>query len=201
MPEEGIRGLTVGPKAINSHTAYAAALAGEAYAVMMRSMKPSGTDTLAFRQRIHTADINHSMDHLLPLTTKILELYGKEGYSDEVRRLCLENGFNSIYHCSNVVARSKEPLTGKIELNAIRIGDCAIVTAPFELFSGTGIRIKAASPFALTVVKAYSCGFQSYLPSRNSTPDSYEANSTRYVRGTAEELETHFAEMLSELHG
>ena len=112
-----------------------------------------------------------------------------------------DNGFNSVYHCGNVVARSKEPLTGQIELNAIRIGDCALVTDPFELFSATGLHIKAASPFAMTVVKAYFCGFQSYLPSRNSTPDSYEANSTRYVRGTAEELEAHFVEMLSELHG
>ena len=84
-------------------------------------------------------------------------------------------------------------------LNALRVGDCAIVFSPFELFSATGLHIKEQSPFALTMVKAYSCGNQCYLPSANSTTDSYESNCAYYERGTAEQLEEIVHGMLMKL--
>lgn len=199
IAEEGIRGLTLGKAECRSHYAYADALAAYAFDILQNKMAPSETDALAFRSCVHTAKRDHSMDHLLPLTKDILEKYHKDGYTPEVRQMCYDRGFNSVYHCTGIPGKAAAPATGEIELHAVRIGDCALVTAPFELFSATGLHVKERSPFAMTVVKAYSCGYQSYLPSKDSTPDSYETNKTPYVRGTAEELEDRFIEMLRDM--
>ena len=197
MEEEGLRGVTFGQE--RSHVAYGAALAGYIKHILDTGMTPSESETLSFERRLHTAPYDHSMDALVDKVQDILEKYSQEGYTDAVREMCLSRGLNSIYQCSAAVRKSKFGERGTMELNAIRIGDCAVVTAPFELFSQTGLHIKAASPFKMTFVRGYSCGYQSYLPSANSTPDSYEANTARYLRGTAEELEAIFLELLRNL--
>jgi hypothetical protein len=57
---------------------------------------------------------------------------------------------------------------GKMELHAVRIGDCAIVTNPFELFLDYGLRMKARSKALQTfVVQLTASGADSssaYLP-------------------------------------
>lgn len=56
-----------------------------------------------------------------------------------------------------------------IEVHAVRIGDIAVVTNPFELFLDYGIRIKAYSPAVQTfVVQLASGGPAGYLPTRRS---------------------------------
>lgn len=59
-----------------------------------------------------------------------------------------------------------EQLTIPVRVHAIRLGDVALVTNPFELFGVYGIRIQARSPATLTcVVQLAGCGTPgSYLP-------------------------------------
>ncbi len=198
MAEEGIPGLTIGES--RSHYAYGAALAAYAKQILDTGLTESETDVLAFARRTPTADRDHSNDYRVEEAQKIAKIYLVDGYTPEVRRMVLDAGFNSPYHCTAVIRKAAQPATGTFEINAIRFGDVAMTTGPFELFSGTGKHIKAASPFKMTLVKAYSCGANSYLPSINSYPNSYEANQTAFVRGTAEALEPIYQEMLEELY-
>ncbi len=198
MAEEGLPGLTFGLN--RSHYAYAAVLGGTAKLLISKGLTDSETDVLAFSKRIVTGKRDHSMDKKVPEAEKIAAIYLKDGYTEEVRHMCWDAGFNSPYHVTAAIRKSKAPLESDFELNAIRLGDVAFTTGPFELFSGTGKHIKAASPFKMTVVKAYSCGSFMYLPSINSYPNSYEANQTAFERGTAEKLEPIYQEMLEELY-
>ena len=91
----------------------------------------------------------------------------------------------------------------------IAIGDVAIVTAPYEMFSGTGEAIKAASPFETTFVLGYTNGNEGYMPTTEARnyvqPDGsivacYETNNCKYPDGTAEVLRDMFISALNTLY-
>jgi len=56
------------------------------------------------------------------------------------------------------------PEVVKIRLQAIRIGDLAIVSSPCETFTETGLAIKAQSPFRQTFTIELANGYNGYLP-------------------------------------
>jgi len=81
------------------------------------------------------------------------------------------------------------------ELQAIRIGEAAIVAIPGELFTEIGMEIKAGSPFRTTLVAAYSNGVYFYIPTKAAFEEGgYEINShqnyMRFSGPTSEWAET-----------
>ncbi|MCP4784584.1 MAG: hypothetical protein GY903_10785 [Fuerstiella sp.] len=52
-----------------------------------------------------------------------------------------------------------------VPLQAIRLGDIGIAAAPCEVFSETGLAIKAKSPFSRTMTMELANGYSGYLPS------------------------------------
>ena len=62
----------------------------------------------------------------------------------------------------DMIERADEP--ARAEIQAIAVGDIAIVTNPFELFNAAGRRIKDASPFGTTIAAAYTNDYAGYLP-------------------------------------
>jgi len=63
----------------------------------------------------------------------------------------------------DMLRRQAEPL--QAEVQAIAIGDSAIIANPFELFCEPGVQIREASPFAgATLVLGYSNDYLGYLP-------------------------------------
>lgn len=72
----------------------------------------------------------------------------------------------------------------------LRVADIAIVGVQPELSAMTGRRIRARSPFAHTIVATMVDGGAKYLPEQDAFDRfTYEALSSYYARGTAEELE------------
>jgi neutral ceramidase len=62
-----------------------------------------------------------------------------------------------------------EPLPPvRAELQAIRLGECALVSVPGELFAEIGTAIKRASPFVVTCIAGYSNGSIGYIPTRRA---------------------------------
>ena len=63
-----------------------------------------------------------------------------------------------------------EPPTTKVLLQAVRIGDLAICTLPFEVFVEIGLELKATSPATDTFVVSLANGGYGYLP----TPEQHQ---------------------------
>ena len=55
-----------------------------------------------------------------------------------------------------------------VEIHVLRIGDAVLATNPFELFLDYGLRIKAQSPAAQTIVVQLAAGRGAYLPTERA---------------------------------
>ncbi|MDE2990202.1 MAG: hypothetical protein OXU21_03925 [Chloroflexota bacterium] len=84
-----------------------------------------------------------------------------------------------VEHADRVLAAHRDPAwTGRqeVELQALRIGDLAMVATPVELFAADGQAIRAGSPAPATIVAGWSNGNWGYLPTRRvAAYGGYEA--------------------------
>jgi neutral ceramidase len=88
----------------------------------------------------------------------------------------------------------------EIELQAIRIGHCALLTFPGELFVEIGLHIKQRSPFEQTYILGYTNGYIGYLPTVQAFQEGgYEAVSSRFTPESARVVEDESVELLRSL--
>jgi hypothetical protein len=81
-------------------------------------------------------------------------------------RKCLERMWNQ-----SLVERFEQQKTDPfytMELHALRLGDVAVCTNPFELYTEFGVRIKARSKAVQTFVVQLACGSGAYVPTEEA---------------------------------
>ncbi|MDP6778151.1 MAG: hypothetical protein QGI83_15455, partial [Candidatus Latescibacteria bacterium] len=82
--------------------------------------------------------------------------------------------------------RPEEKRSRMIEMQAIALGDAALVTTPGETFFEIGEAIRSGSPFAHTLVTGYTNGVIGYLPTAKAFEEGgYEPETSfRFYYGT-----------------
>ena len=105
-------------------------------------------------------------------------------------------------YASRTLSLAEAEETLSVLLQAVRIGDLAVCTIPFETFCEIGLDLKQRSPFARTVVLGVANGYNGYLP----TPEQHELGGyetwlgTNKVQKDASVIITdHLLDMLGEL--
>ncbi|MEM0967995.1 MAG: hypothetical protein AAGJ31_01475 [Verrucomicrobiota bacterium] len=100
-------------------------------------------------------------------------------------------------------AGTDRPPAEGVLVQAIRLGDQAIVSLPFEVFVEIGLEIKEKSPFPHTMLIALANGGYGYLP----TPEQHKLggyetwiSSARFETNASDQLTDELLEMLGELH-
>jgi hypothetical protein len=88
-------------------------------------------------------------------TTEFTKLGTTDKASDDIK---------SLYALDIVKLNFYEPLTYKLPLQAIRIGDGAIGTLPGEIFAETGLKLKKNSPFRYYFTISQANGQFGYVP-------------------------------------
>jgi hypothetical protein len=94
---------------------------------------------------------------------RLAELHASEDASDEevryanmvTRRLSMD---------VNIVQKRSACTHIPIEVQAMRLGNCALVGVPVEPFAELGVEVKKHSPFATTFFSGYTNGVENYLP-------------------------------------
>lgn len=165
------------------------------------SYTPIQTGTIKTVQSEFVGTVNHSEAHLLDTAKKVVEAYQATGSNAQAMKYAGNSGISSYHHAKAIITKSQMGETETIEnLGAIAVGDLAFVAAPYEMFDTNGVYIKENSPFEMTVVCTIANGGNGYMPSKATfTYHGYEADTSRFVEGTAEALADKFLEMLEGL--
>jgi len=88
-----------------------------------------------------------------------------------------------------------------IELQAMRIGEAALLGAPMEVFSELGAAVAEQSPFPWTAVSGYTNGSTGYLPTADAFDEGgYEVEmASPYARGAGDAFTRAAGALLQEL--
>jgi hypothetical protein len=87
-----------------------------------------------------------------------------------------------------------------LHVRALRLGPVALVGVPVELFCELGIEVRAASPFATTLVSGYWNGYRNYLPTEEErVRGGYEIDISPFAPGAAAQVTRALVDALTEL--
>ena len=150
-----------------------------------------------------TVSCAHDLDvsaYDLTEAQQIVDLKNADQF-EKAKNLCIEYGYNSPYHASAVVSRSKRTAREtELKISALAIGDVGFAAAPYEMFDTNGMQIKEKSSYAMTFVCAYSNGRYGYIPSSIAWDSGgYEVDTCKFVKGTGEMLADELVGILDQL--
>jgi hypothetical protein len=126
-----------------------AASAAEAY----RAVKYDEQPVLAVQSTEITLGVRKPTREELAAAREKLAEAGPEPY-----------GTMPLIYARETVKLADYPDTLPVQIQALRLGDLAIVSSPCETFTETGLAVKAASPFAHTFTIELANGYNGYLP-------------------------------------
>jgi len=156
--------------------------------------------TVEYVQMTATLTVDHSRDHLVNAAAETLSVRSSKGDA-AAKEFALANGLAHYMEAKVIIDNAAKGETEEMEIGAISIGDVAFIAPPYEMYDTTGMNIKNASPFDMTFVLYLCNGQVTYMPDDKCFDHGgYGVYSCVFVRGTAEQLEGHFLDMLNELH-
>ena len=150
---------------------------------------------IATRQREVSLNYRKPTDAEVAKALKLLELTSKQ-------RNAIHKRTTSVANHTVAYARPEKPRTENVIIQAIRIGDQAIVSMPFEVLVEIGLEIKQKSPAPHTFLIELANGSYGYLPPPNQHElGGYETwlGTSRFEKDSSEILVRELLEMLKEL--
>jgi neutral ceramidase len=131
----------------------------------------------------------------------LARLRAEGGSDDDIRRETMSlkrAGMRARLH-----RRLEGRTTMPVEVYVTAIGDdIALLSVSIEMFAGTGLAIKAGSPFAHTLVSGYSGPSCGYLPTADAYPlGGYEVEITPFAPEASDVLVRECVRLLVELKG
>ncbi|HYM90559.1 MAG TPA: neutral/alkaline non-lysosomal ceramidase N-terminal domain-containing protein [bacterium] len=167
-------------------------LAGEVLKVLSGTPTPLTGPVRAIVQEVtlpfrHVASVERAEAALAAAEREVRQLMAA-GADPEATTSARIRRFHAEVDLMVATQRAGETESGLVaELQAIRVGDLALVAIPGELFVELGLAIKAGSPFDYTLMLGLANGSVGYLPTREACQaGGYEAVATRFAPGTGE---------------
>jgi hypothetical protein len=128
------------------------------------------------------------------------ELVQKGASAELVAKAKIEKLYADILFQQVNERQQKPKELNPVELQAIRIGNCALITFPGELLVEIGLKIKEQSPFQYTYVIGYANGYVGYLPTKQAFEEGgYEAVASHFAPESEEIVIEESLELLRSL--
>ena len=153
------------------------------------------TPLIATRQREVTLQYREPSQTELEKALELMKLTAKQ--RNEINSRTSGMASNTIKYASPEMPESEEVL-----IQAIRIGDQAVLSMPFEVLVEIGLELKEKSPFPHTFTIELANGGYGYLPPPNQHKlGGYETwlGTARFAEDSSVILTKHLLEMLDEL--
>lgn len=163
----------------------------------MQPLEGSGIKTY---QLYYEADVNHADEHLGAAAAQVKAYWDSTKDREGGNALAVSLGLTSVYHANGVLAQFSRPQRQRMELDALCIGDLAIVFAPYEMFSDHSLYIKEKSPFNMTLVFTVANENYYYIPSAEAYEyGCYESYVAVFAKGVGESTADKLLEMLNNI--
>lgn len=162
------------------------------------TLQPLAPGPVEVIHRDVTCQVDHSEDHLIAAATSVNAVWTATNNSSQALKEDPTGTIKSVYHASAIIGRASMGDTKDLSIAAFRFGDVGGVVVPYEMFDTSGMKIKSASPYAMTMIFGYAKpGSYSYMPDEEAYKNiGYEGNQCRYIPGTAEQLVAEYLDML-----
>ena len=145
--------------------------------------------------------VDHTKDDLLEQAKEIRNEYNANGSTKKYKDLCSNYGITDIHEADAIYTKAALEATDSMNVYAISIGNIVFGTAPYEILSKTGMDIKESSKFDLTFVLGYTNGRKGYIPPEYAFDNgNYEVYVCRYVKGTAEQIQSEISALIDKLY-
>ncbi len=175
-------------------------IAAGALAVYGTAQPLGGPDRVAYAVRDLETPANRPAPDEIPRAREIVRLH-EAGHDDQIP----ETGMGVV----TLVAEAYKMLrlaeagdTLKLHMSAVTAGNLAFAGFPGEPFTDIGRGVREASPYPFTIACCLVNGSEGYLPMYSAFAEGgYEARSSEFCPGVAEELIAGQARLLRALHG
>ena len=176
------------------------AIAGGVLQVWMKALPLGGPDAVRFCIRDLDNPANMPDPSELPEAERIVALH-EAGRENELP----EHGMGIITLVAEAyrkvrLARREDPVL-HLHMSAVTVGNLAFAGFPGEPFTDIGRGTRSASPFGMTLTCCLVNGAEGYLPMYSAFAEGgYEARSSQFTPGVAEQLIAGQAKILKELY-
>lgn len=178
------------------------ALGKAAQEILQGEMTAMDASQIKTTKTVYTGTVDKSEMDKLPQAREIYDQWTRDNDYNAAVAAGEPYGINSPYHAKGIINKSNMGDTEDFEIFAFAIGDLGMVFAPYEMFCENGAYIKEHSPYQNTIVCTMANDNYNYIAAEAGFEyNSYEANTCRFVRGTAESLAEEFVSMLNQLAG
>ncbi|MBQ3556982.1 MAG: hypothetical protein IJA11_04220 [Oscillospiraceae bacterium] len=155
-------------------------------------------DKVSMLHHIVEVKANTPTPEELPLAREYFKLH-EEGRDDLIPFEAMELT-TVVAEAGRMVRLADGPDTFKLELTGLRIGGVAFVGIPGEPFTGIGVGIKDNEGWDLILPACLTNGNEGYFPMKDAFDEGgYEARSSNYVSGVAEDIIAGGSKLLAEM--
>ena len=162
-------------------------------------MKPVSSGNLLLQRWTLTAKTNKNDMDRLPQAEEVYDAF-LEGSYKLANPLVKQYGFVSPYEARAICIHSKQGESRDVQLAALSFGDVAMTFGAFEMFGDTGVDIRTRSPYPFTFVVSQAMATNDYIPAPIGFKlRCYEAYSSHYAPGTAEQITDEYVRVLKEM--